>query len=470
MPQADLSAYLAQAQPRQLAELQTWLSIPSISTLAEHKADVAGAGRWLADHLTQIGLQHVALIEGDGHPMVYADWLHAGPDRPTLLIYGHFDVQPVDPLDLWQTPPFTPTVRIGPHGEDLYARGASDDKGQTFIHVKAVEALLQTADKLPVNVKFLIEGEEESGSQAITAYVPAHRAQLAADVCVVSDTGILAPDQPSMVYGLRGMWAGEIIVRGARRDLHSGSFGGAVHNPNQALAELLAALHDPDGRIAVPGFYDQVTPLSDEERALLAHSPENEDWLRQITGAPAAYGEPGYTVVERTGARPTLEINGMWGGFTGQGFKTVIPAEARAKISCRLVPNQDPQVIGNLIRAYVQELAPATVTVELMERGKGAPAAMVDIHAPQMQAATRAYERAFGVAPILTREGGSIPIVSLFQQVLDLPVLLMGFGLPDDNLHAPNEKLHLPNFYRGIAASIALMQELAESAPTSPHS
>lgn len=458
MPPTPLDSYLQDAQERQLAELSSWLAIPSISTLAAHKPDVQAAAQWLAQKMQAIGLENVEIIETDGHPIVYADWMHAGPDAPTVLVYGHYDVQPVDPLELWTTPPFQPTVR----GEALYARGASDDKGQTFVHIAGVEALLATTGRLPVNVKFVVEGEEEDGSEALMAFVPTATEKLAADVCLISDTHILAPDQPLIIYGLRGMWAGDVTVRGPRRDLHSGMYGGAVHNPNQALCELLARLHDETGRVTVPGFYDGVQPLDAQERAALAQVPYGEAELLAESGVPAAWGEPGFTVTERIGARPTLEINGIWGGFIGDGFKTVIPAEAHAKVSCRLVPGQNSAKIGPLLAGYLQQIAPPTVEVSVHTR-QHAPATVVPLDVPAIQAAARAYERTFGARPVFSREGGSIPVATVVQESLDIPLVFMGFGLPDDNLHAPNEKLHLPNFYRGIRASIAFMQELAGS-------
>jgi acetylornithine deacetylase/succinyl-diaminopimelate desuccinylase-like protein len=455
--EAKVDSYLQDAKARQLAELQEWLRIPSISTLSAHKADVMAAAEWLVANMTAAGLENIQIIKTATQPMVYADWLHAGNDKPTILIYGHFDVQPVDPLNLWHTPPFEPTVR----GDDLFARGASDDKGQTFLHVKAVEALLKSTGRLPVNVKFLVEGEEESGSAAINAYVPAHAEQLRADAVLISDTHILAPDRPAILYGLRGGWRAEITVTGAAHDLHSGSYGGAIHNANQALAEILAALHDPQGRVTVPGFYDDVRELSADERANLARVPYGDQEILADSGAPAVYGEPEYTVVERTGARPTLEINGMWGGFTEEGFKTVIPSQAHAKISCRLVPYQDSAKIGRQVTAYLKELAPPTVTVEVRPYHEGGPAFLTPYDAPAIQAAARAYEQVFGNEPLYTLEGGGIPVVTVFQQVLGAPIVLMGFGLPDDNLHAPNEKFHLPNLYNGIRTSIAFMQEMA---------
>lgn len=452
-----LDTYLRDAQARQLRELQDWLRIPSISTLTAHKGDVQNAATWLVDNMRAAGLENVTLIETDTLPMVYADWLHAGRDKPTVLIYGHFDVQPVDPLNLWETPPFEPTIR----GDDLFARGASDDKGQTFIHVKAVEALLQSTGTLPVNVKFIIEGEEESGSTAINDYVPMHSDQLAADAVLISDTHILAPDRPAILYGLRGMWRAEITVTGASHDLHSGSYGGAIHNANQALAEILAALHDEQGRVTVPGFYDHVRELAPEEREVLARVPYGDAEILEDSGAPTVWGEPEYTVVERTGARPTLEINGMWGGFIEDGFKTVIPSKAFAKISCRLVPYQDATKIGQQVTAYLQQLTPPTVKLEVRAYNEGGPAFLTPYDSPAIQAASRAYAQVFGTEPLYTVEGGGIPVVTVFQEVLHTPIVLMGFGLPDDNLHAPNEKFHLPNFYNGIRTSIAFLHEMA---------
>jgi len=453
-----LENYLRDAQTGQLVELSEWLRIPSVSTLSQHKPDVERAAGWLAQKMEAAGLQNVEIIPTDGHPIVYGDWLHAGEDAPTLLVYGHYDVQPIDPEELWESPPFEPTIR----GDDLYARGASDDKGQLFAHVAAVEALLKTSGALPVNVKFLVEGEEEVGSPALTAYLPAETEKLSADVCLVSDTHILSPDQPMIIYGLRGVWAGEVTVRGPSQDLHSGMFGGAVHNPNQALCALLAQLHDSAGRVAVPGFYDQVQTLTEQERTALAKVPYGETELLQETGAPAVWGEEGYTITERIGARPTLEINGMWGGFIGDGFKTVIPGEAHAKVSCRLVPDQPSSAIGPMIEQFLQRIAPPTVEVSVNTL-QHAPATVVPLDVPEMQAAARAYKTVFGVEPVFSREGGSIPIATVVQESLGIPILFMGFGLPDDNLHAPNEKLHLPNFYRGIRVGIALMQELISS-------
>ena len=450
-----LDAHLCGIEVQLLNELCEWLRIPSVSTLPQHKGDVERAAVWLARKMTAVGLENVDLVRTGGHPIVYGDWLHAGPEAPTLLVYGHYDVQPADPLEQWTSPPFEPTVR----GDDLFARGASDDKGQLFAHVAAVQALLATSGSLPVNVKFVVEGEEEDGSQALTDYVPAAGEKLAADACLISDTHMLSPQQPLIIYGLRGMWGGEITVRGPAQDLHSGMFGGAVHNPNQALCELLARLHDEEGRVTVPGFYDRVELLSEQERAALARVPYDDETLLKESGAPAVWGEAGFTVTERIGARPTLEINGMWGGFTGDGFKTVIPAEAQAKVSCRLVPDQDSAAIGPMIERFLAEIAPPTVEVTVRTRVH-APATVVPLDVPEVGAAFRAFKRVFGADPVFSREGGSIPVATVFQEALGIPVLLMGLGLPDDNLHAPNEKLHLPNLFRGVRVGIALMEEL----------
>jgi len=455
MIDSTLATYLHKNRQRHLDEVCDWLRIPSISTLPEHKADIQQAAQWLAARLTAAGMENVEVIATERYPLVYADWLHAGEDAPTVLIYGHYDVQPVDPVTLWQTPPFEPTVR----GEGLYARGASDDKGQTYVHVAAVEALLATTGKLPVNVKFIVEGEEEDGSKSIMRYVAENVEKLAADICLISDGPILAPDKPKIVYGLRGIWAGEISVQGPAHDLHSGMYGGAVHNPNQALAELLAALHNPDGSVAIPGFYDDVLPLEPAEREALAKVPYGAAELLAESGVPAPWGETGYTITERIGARPTLEINGMWGGFTGDGFKTVIPGAAHAKVSCRLVPHQDSAQIGARLDAYLQRIAPPTVQVTVTTR-QHAPAVLVPLDTPQLTAAATAYQRAFGATPVFCREGGSIGVAITFQTALKTPLIFLGFGLPDDNLHAPNEKMHLPNFYRGIQASVIFLQEV----------
>ncbi|GAB4439234.1 MAG: dipeptidase [Anaerolineae bacterium] len=439
-----------------LAQLKDLLAIPSVSTLPEHSADMQRAAEWLAAHLRSVGMDRAEVMPTGGHPVVYAEWLNA-PGAPTVLVYGHYDVQPPDPLDEWFSPPFTATERDG----DLYARGATDDKGQLFVQVKAVDALLSAEGALPVNVKFLLEGEEEIGSKHLDSFIEAHRDLLAADVALISDAPVWAIDQPSITYGIRGMTYMEIEVRGPRADLHSGAYGGTVHNPAQALCEIIAALHNPDGSIAVPGFYDRVRPIDEEERAALAKLPWTEAKWRSETGAPKPWGEPGYSFVERLGVRPTLEVNGLSGGFAGAGAKTIIPAKALAKVSCRLVPDQDPDEIYELVRDQVHRLAPDTVEVEVRKLNRGKPAVM-DRNVPAMKAAVAAYKAGFGVEPVFTREGGTIPVVATFRHVLGLPTVMMGYGLPNDNIHSPNEKMTLAMFYKGIQTAIHFFKAYAE--------
>jgi acetylornithine deacetylase/succinyl-diaminopimelate desuccinylase-like protein len=455
MIQAAL-AYTREHHQEALQQLVDLISIPSISTLPDHANDIHRAAEWLATHLQEMGLEHVRVLPTARHPVVYADWLHA-PDKPTVLIYGHYDVQPVDPLDEWETPPFEPTVR----GDHLYARGASDDKGQLFTHLKAIEALLRAEGRLPINVKLLIEGEEEIGSSSLKVTLPEHRDLFQADVCAISDSHILSPDQPSIVYGLRGMVYGEVEVQGPHHDLHSGSFGGAVHNPLTALCEMIAALHDAQGRVTIPGFYDRVRTLSDEESAELARLPFTDEQFKAETGISATWGESGYTTLERLGARPTLEIHGIRGGFTGEGAKTVIPAKALAKISMRLVPHQSSAAIAKLFQNHVESLTPKTVRVSVRVLQSADPV-LIDRRHPAFQAASKAYEKSFGARPVYTLEGGSIPIAVLLQRLFKLPVVLMGFGLPDDRLHSPNEKFYLPNFYRGIECCVHFLAELGK--------
>lgn len=449
--------YARTNQPRFLAELEEFLSIPSVSTQPEHKMDVKHAAVWLRDKLLLAGFPRAEVMPTSGHPVVYAEWLAAGPEAPTILIYGHYDVQPPDPLELWRTPPFEPTVV----GDDIFARGASDDKGQLYAHVKAMEAFKQTTGAPPVNVKCLFEGEEECGSPSLEPFIRQHTALLAADVAVISDTGILGKDTPSIVYALRGLAYVEVEVTGPDHDLHSGIYGGAVHNPINALCAMIARLHDENGRITIPGFYDRVRELPPEERAALALAPfERETWLREA-GVPSDWGEPAYTITERTAIRPTLDANGIWGGYIQPGAKTVLPSQACAKISMRLVPDQTPAEITRLLRDYLVEIAPPTVTVEVRDLHGGEPA-IVRRDSPAMKAAFRAYAEAFGKEPVFVRRGGSIPVVATFQKVLGIETVLMGLGLPDDRLHSPNEKFHLPNFYKGIETIIRFMGFLGE--------
>ncbi|MFT7587037.1 MAG: acetylornithine deacetylase/succinyl-diaminopimelate desuccinylase-like protein [Cellvibrionaceae bacterium] len=448
-------------QQKNLDELIDWLKIPSISTDMAYAADVAKAAGWLVDSMAVAGLENIQLIESELglHPLVYADWLHAGADKPTVLIYGHFDVQPPDPLALWDTPPFEPTVR----DNRLYARGASDDKGQTFIHVKAVEALLKADGTLPVNVKFICEGEEESGGRTLSAFLPENKELLKADVALVSDTGILSADQPSITYALRGIYMDFIDVTGPAIDLHSGMFGGGIDNPLNVLGHIIAGLKDLNGEVLIPGFYDDVRELSAEERALLAQLPFDEEKWLEHTGASRVWGESAYTLVERLGARPTLDVHGIIGGYTGEGGKTVLPSTVHAKISMRLVPDQDPAKIKNLFREHVLNLAPDTVTVKFGDDTDGSVPSITDYSIPPMKAAKKAYTAGFNKEPVFMREGGSIPVVAEFQAHLGLETVLMGFGLPTDALHSPNENFYLPNFYRGIETSIHFLVEYGKS-------
>jgi acetylornithine deacetylase/succinyl-diaminopimelate desuccinylase-like protein len=445
---------------RYLDELKTLLAIPSVSALPEHAGDVKRCATWCADEMRRIGLQNVRVIDTPGYPVVYGDWLGAA-GAPTILFYGHYDVQPVDPLNLWESPPFEATIRDG----EIYARGAADDKGQVFMHFKAVEAHLKQTGRLPVNIKFMLEGEEEVGSAHLDDFIRAHKEELRADVVVISDSGMFARGVPSICYGLRGLVYFQIDLRGSATDLHSGSFGGALANPAFVLAQMLAQMKDRSGRIRIPGFYDDVEPLREEERQAWKSLPFNEKKYRKDFGIPKLHGETGYSTLERTWVRPTLEINGLLSGFTGEGAKTVLPAVAMAKISMRLVPNQRPDKIADLFETYVKDIAPKTVELKVTRMQGGKPW-MTSYDNPFVQAAGRAIEKGFGQKPIFTREGGSIPVVSTFQEELGLPSVLFGVGLPDENAHAPNEKLDLGNFHNGVIASAHLYEEIASIAVT----
>ncbi len=442
---------------RYLDELKGLLAIPSISALPQHAADVRRCAEWCADEMRRIGLQNVRLIDTPGNPVVYGDWLGAA-GAPTILFYGHYDVQPVDPLTLWESPPFEATIRDG----EIYARGSADDKGQVFMHFKAIEAHLKQNGRLPVNMKIILEGEEEVGSVNLDDFIRAHKAELGADVVVISDSPMFARGVPSICYGLRGLVYFQIDLRGSSTDLHSGSFGGAVANPAIVLAQMLAQMKDRGGRIKIPGFYDDVVPLQEEERKAWASLPFNEKSYKKDFGIPKVYGESGFTTLERTWARPTFEVNGLLSGFTGDGAKTVLPAVAMAKVSMRLVPNQDPDKIAALFEKYVHDIAPKTVEVKVTRMHGGKPW-MTSYDNPFVQAAGRAIEKGFGQKPVFTREGGSIPVVSTFQEELGLPSVLFGVGLPDENAHAPNEKLDVGNFHNGIIASAILYDEIARS-------
>jgi len=449
--------YINVNRERYLDELKALLAIPSISALPQHAADVKRCAEWCAGEMRRIGLQNVRLIDTPGNPVVYGDWLGA-PGAPTILFYGHYDVQPVDPLDLWESPPFEATVRDG----EIYARGSADDKGQVFMHFKAIEAHLSQQGRLPVNIKVILEGEEEVGSVNLDDFIRGHRDDLRGDVVVISDSPMFARGVPSICYGLRGLVYFQIDLRGSSTDLHSGSFGGAVANPAFVLAQMIAQMRDRGGHVKIPGFYDAVVPLTDEERKAWATLPFNEKQYKKDFGIPKLQGETGYTTLERTWARPTLEVNGLLSGFTGEGAKTVLPAVAMAKISMRLVPNQDPNAIAKLFEDYVQEIAPKTVTVKVTRMHGGKPW-MTSYDNPYVQAAGRAIEKGFGQRPVFTREGGSIPVVSTFQEELGLPSVLFGVGLPDENAHAPNEKLDVGNFHNGIIASAILYDEIAKA-------
>src|SRR6187397_2242388 len=441
---------------RYVEELKEYLAIPSISALPEHAPDVKRAAEWSADEMRRIGMQNVRLIETPGFPVVYGDWLGA-EGAPTILYYGHYDVQPVDPLDLWESPPFEATIRDG----EIYARGAADDKGQIFMHFKAVEAHLKQNGRLPVNMKFMIEGEEEVGSAHLDDFVRSHKKELAADVVVISDSPMFARGVPSICYGLRGLVYLQPDLRGSSTDLHSGSFGGAVAKPAMVLAQMLAQMKDKSGRIKIPGFYDEVVELREEERQAWATLPFNEKQYRKDFGIPKLFGESGYTTLERTWARRTFEVNGLLSGFTGEGAKTVLPAVAMAKVSMRLVPDQSPDRIADLFEAYLKKVAPKTVELKLTRMHGGKPW-MTEFDNKYVRAAGKAIERGFGQAPVFNREGGSIPVVSTFQQELGLPSVLFGVGLPDENAHAPDERLDLGNFHNGIIASAYLYQEISQ--------
>ena len=437
-------------------ELKQYLAIPSVSALPQHAPDVRRAAEWTRDALASAGLQNAKLIETPGNPVVYADWLNA-PGKPTILFYGHYDVQPVDPVELWTSPPFEATVRDG----EIYARGAADDKGQVFMHIKAVEAHLKQGGSLPVNIRFFIEGEEEVGSVHLDDFVRSHKQDLAADVVVISDSPMFDRGIPSICYGLRGLAYFQIDLRGTKSDLHSGSFGGAVANPAFVLAQILSQMKDRGGRIKIPGFYDDVRELSEAERAEWKKLPFNETKYRKELGAPKLFGESGYSTLERIWARPTFEVNGLLSGFTGEGAKTVLPATAMAKVSMRLVPDQHPDKIAALFEDYLKKVAPKTVDVKVTRMHGGRPW-MADFENKYVRAAGRAIEKGFGKPPVFNREGGSIPVVSTFQEELGVPSVLFGVGLPDENAHAPDERLDLGNFHNGIIASAYLYQEIAE--------
>ncbi len=443
-------------QQRFLSELKDLLRIPSVSTLEEHKPDIKKAADYVANELRRIGMENVEIIPTKGHPLIYADWLHAA-GKPTVLCYAHYDVQPPDPLDEWHTPPFEPTER----NNNVYARGAVDDKGQLWMEVKALESLMRAGDgKLPINVKVIFEGEEEVGGESIDEYIVKQKAKLKADFALVCDTELFAPDLPTLCVGLRGLVYTEIEAKGAMIDLHSGVYGGAAPNPFFGLIEIISKLKDSKGKILIPGFYKSVKAPTAAELKAWKRLPFNEEKYRKSeVGSKVLTGEPGYSVLYRTWARPTLEVHGMPGGFIGAGAKTVIPAKATAKVSMRLVPNQDANDVFKKYAAYVKKLTPKGIETKITVLSKG-PAAVVDTNNRFIEAATEALHDTFKKDTVFIRSGGSIPIVTGFQDVLKIPSVMMGFGLPDDNLHAPNEKFHIPNFYRGIETICRFFEKL----------
>lgn len=444
---------LQQRRQQHLDELFDWLRIPSISAKSEHRDDVRRAADWLADRMRDAGMQTVEVIPTAGHPIVLGEWRGAPEGAQTLLVYGHYDVQPPEPLDEWTSEPFEPEVRDG----KMFARGSVDDKGQVYLHLKAVEAQLAEHGSLPANVIFVVEGEEEVGSPHLAEFLAANRDRLRCDAVLISDTTMFAPGLPSITTGLRGMAYMEVRVQGPATDLHSGAYGGAVVNPANALARIISQLHDDRGRVTVPGFYDRVRELSDDEREAVRKLPFTEEGLRHEVGAPALAGEQGYGALERIWVRPTLDVNGLLSGYTGEGAKTVLPARAMAKVSMRLVPDQDYKEVERLFTDHVKSLAPEGVTVEVEALHGGQPW-YAQPEGPLFGAAERALEKAFGQPPVYIREGGSIPIVQAFQETFGVPAVLIGFGLPGENAHAPNEWMSVDNYHRGTEA-IALMYD-----------
>ncbi len=444
-------------QQQDLKHLFDLIRIPSISTLADNKSDMLAAASWLMNRMQEIGLQNIQLLETETHPVVYGDWLNAGGGAPTLLIYGHYDVQPVDPISEWKMPPFEPTLMDG----SIYGRGSSDDKGQVYAYLAACEAYLQT-QTLPVNLKFFLEGSEESGSSGLEKVILDQKDLLSCDAVLISDTGFLSKEIPAITTGVRGNTYFEVEVSGPSHDLHSGSMGGVVHNPLQALVEILASLHDQDGRITVPGLYDRVVEMTPQERAEFNKISYTDSEILNETGVPSLWaGEKGYTPLERLGIRPSLSLHGISGGFTAPGMKTVIPARVSAKVSIRLVPDQDPREISRLFINHIQSIAPDTVTVSVKVLSEAYPA-LVNTSSPFLEKSKQAYHIVYGVNPVFLRMGGSIPVVGDFQNILNAPVIMMGFGFPDDNLHAPNEKFSLDQFYKGIQTIIHYFALLGE--------
>lgn len=452
---ASILTYSRLNRARFVAELKDFIRFPSVSAQPQHAGDLKQCAEWLANHLRRIGMERVHVLQTSRHPLVYAEWLHA-TGRPTVLIYGHYDVQPPDPLQEWQSPPFEPAVR----GDNLYGRGACDDKGQMFVHLKALEAYLQTQRFLPVNVKCLFEGEEETGSPNLAPFIGRNAHALKADVAVMSDTTMLGPDRPALTYALRGGLSMELELCGMKSDLHSGNFGGAIHNPLQALCEMIARLHDSNGRIAIPDFYDRVRTWPPEERDYMMRVGRTDEQILADAKTRAGWGERGFSLYERTTVRPSLSVTGIVGGYQGTGVKAIIPSRAIAKLNFRLVPDQQPDELEHLVCRHLQRLAPPAMDLRIRTLLKASPAVINRQH-PALRAAATAFRQGFGIAPVFLRSGGSIPVVNTLQEALGLPTVLMGFALPDDRIHAPNEKFHLPNFFRGIKTSIHFLSGIA---------
>jgi acetylornithine deacetylase/succinyl-diaminopimelate desuccinylase-like protein len=454
-PDPALDRFLADTIDARVESFKALLRIPSISGIPAHAPDCRAAAEFVAADMRAVGLEHVEVCETGGHPVVYSDWLHAD-GKPTILVYCHYDVQPVDPIDLWESPPFVPVVRNG----RMLARGASDCKCHVSMHMRAVEALLKTRGRLPINLKFVFEGEEESSSIHLDAWLDANKARIACDMAVISDTGFFEGNLPAITIALRGLVYFQLDVFGSNLDLHSGGYGGAVDNPINALCHIVASLKSPDGQILVPGVYDEVVPLAQLDRDSLAALPFDEDKYRESLGVPALIGEPGYTVLERLGARPTLDVCGIWGGFEGEGPKTIIPAHAHAKISLRLVADQDPEKIFEAVRAHVEKVAPRTIAWQIQRLGDGRPS-LTPIDGPATQAAARALRATFGVDPLYIREGGSVPVCASFESILGVSTVLLGFAPADGQFHAPNEWMWMDNFETGIRTIARYWDELA---------
>jgi acetylornithine deacetylase/succinyl-diaminopimelate desuccinylase-like protein len=452
----EVVEFINSNKERYVLELIEFLKIPSISSSSENKQDMVTCANYVEKQLTELGFKNVKVCPTKGHPIVYGELLEA-PGKPTILIYGHYDVQPVDPLDLWKNPPFEPWIE----GENIFARGSADDKGQIFLHFKGIEAMLKVKGSLPINIKFCLEGEEEVGSDNLEPFIKENKELLKCDYVVISDSPMYAYNTPSICYGLRGLSYMEIELTGPNKDLHSGSFGGSVHNPIQALTEIISKLHDSKGHVTIKDFYKDVLPIIKKEREAFKKLKHNDKKYAKELGLTQLYGESGYTTLERLWARPTLECNGIWGGFTGEGAKTVLPSKAYAKISMRLVPYQDPIKISKLFEKHIKSITPKTCKVNIKYLHGGGPA-LTPIDSKGVKSAVNALEKAFGKKPVYTREGGSIPIVVTFQEELKAPTVLMGFGLPDENSHAPNEHLNLMHFHKGIITSAYFFDELAK--------